>query len=425
MTNIRIDDLKDKKIAIWGLGIETKAVLKILNKKFPNKEIVIIDDNNAKDLLKNVDFVIRSPAVSIYKKEIIEAKKKGVIFITEKTLFFSELKDKKIIAITGSKGKTTTSTFCAYILKKLGYKVLLVGNMGISSINLIDEAKKSDYVVAEISSYQASDLLEFPYISVVLNLYPEHLQWHISHKNYYIDKCHLLEGSKYKIINIKNKKLLNYTKQYNDRIFFNDKNNVHYSRNYFFDGNKKLFSTKNMKLKGTHFYENLCAVLTVLKVLKINFSEIKQEYFDNFEPIEHRMETIIKDNKLYVNDSISTIPEATIACYKTYKVKNIYGILGGFDRKQNYKKLIQYILKNKNIKYLTLLGQTSNRISNELKRINYNNYFLCKSLKDCVNILKTKSKNDNNSVIILSPASASYDMFKNFEDRGNQFKNLI
>ena len=138
---MKISDLDNKNIGIWGLGVEGKAVLKVLNQTFPQKEIFIIDDKNYKnsqDLindLKKLDIVIRSPGVSIYKPEIVEAKNSGVIFITEKTLFFNEIEGKtKTIAITGTKGKTTTSTFCAYLLKQIGYKVLLVGNMGVPAI---------------------------------------------------------------------------------------------------------------------------------------------------------------------------------------------------------------------------------------------------------------------------------------------------
>ena len=205
---MKISDLENKNIGIWGLGVEGKAVLKVLNQTFPQKEIFIIDDKNYKnsqDLindLKKLDIVIRSPGVSIYKPEIIEAKKSGVVFITEKTLFFDEIKGKtKTIAITGTKGKTTTSTFCAYLLKQIGYKVLLVGNMGVPTIELIEEAKNTDFVVIELSSYQCSDLKANIDYGVVLNLFPEHIDWHKTHENYYKDKLNLLNNVKNPIIN--------------------------------------------------------------------------------------------------------------------------------------------------------------------------------------------------------------------------------
>lgn len=435
---MKIKDLENKRIAIWGLGVEGKAVLKVLNENFPNKKIKIIDDKNCPpdsgndtcllNQLRNIDVVIRSPGVSIYKKEIIFAKKNfDITFITEKTLFFGELKDKKIktIAITGTKGKTTTSTFCAYLLEKLGYKVLLAGNMGVPTIELLNKVDKYDFVVVEISSYQTSDLLSFPEFGILLNLFPEHINWHLTHDNYYKDKCHLLEGVKYKIVNGNDDRIIDYTKELKNKILFGTTNTIHYSDGYFCNKNEKLFSSENMKLLGEHNYQNLCSVLTVLDILKIDFKAIKQEYFDDFKPVEHRLETINHNGILFINDSISTIPEATIACYKIFKNNDIYGILGGYDREQDYSELINYILNNQNIKFITLLGQTGKRISEELSKNNFNRFFLCSTLKNCVENLYTKAKNDKNSVVILSPASASYDMYKNFEERGNNFKNII
>ena len=435
---MKIEDLKNKRIAIWGFGVEGKAVLKVLNARFPEKKITIIDEKNCPpndgvdvcmiNQLKNIDVVIRSPGVSIYKDEIVFAKKNfNMTFITEKTLFFGELENEKVktIAITGTKGKTTTSTFCYYILKKLGYNVLLAGNMGIPAIELIDEAKKCDFVVLEISSYQASDLLSFPNVGVVLNLFPEHINWHLTHENYYKDKCHLLSKAEIKIVNGADKTVLEYTKNLADKTFFSTEKTIHYSDGYFYDGKEKLFSSENMKLLGEHNYQNICGALTVLKQLNIDLKNIKQEYLDDFKPIEHRLEIVNHKGMLFVNDSISTIPEATIACYKTFAYKNIYGILGGFDRQQNYNELVEYIIKNDNIKFITLLGKTGDRIARTLSEHGFTKFIVYKTLRECIESLYNKAKDDKNSVIVLSPASASYDMYKNFEERGNDFKNIV
>ena len=437
---MKINDLENKKIAIWGLGVEGKATLEVLKKRFPNKDVVIIDDKNCPqeinkeglnifimNQIQNLDVIIRSPGVSIYKPEIIYAKKiLKIIVITEKTIFFSELEGLKVktIGITGTKGKTTTSTFCATLLQKLGYKILLCGNMGVATIKLIDEAKKMDYVVVEMSSYQCSDLLSFPTLAILLNLFPEHLQWHLSHQQYYEDKSNLLKGAKYKIINGVNDNVLKYTENIENKIEFGTKKTIHWQNGFFYDEKKKLFSTKNMKLLGEHNYQNLCSILTVFKILKIDFTKIKQEYFDNFDPIEHRLEIIKCNEILFVNDSIATIPEATIACYNIFKDKNIYGILGGFDRGQDYTNLAKNIISD-NVKFITLLGQTAPRIAEALTKYGFNNFLICGTLKVCFETLYNRAKEDKNSVIILSPASPSYDMYKNFEERGNEFKNFI
>ncbi|HSQ98040.1 MAG TPA: UDP-N-acetylmuramoyl-L-alanine--D-glutamate ligase [Rickettsiales bacterium] len=431
---MKISNLKNKNIAIWGSGIEGKSILKVLQKKFPEKEIPILDDKNYTDSqkliddLKGIDIVIRSPGVSIYKPEIIYAKEHfGTQFITEKTIFFSELKDSKAITIgiTGTKGKTTTATFFAYILEKLGYNVMLTGNMGIPTIELIEEAKKKDFVVIELSSYQNSDLLEFPKIAILLNLFPEHIQWHQTHEQYYKDKCNLLKSVETSIINGTDKRVALYTKSIKNKIEFNTQSTIHYNNSFFYDGEKKLLSSKNMKLLGEHNYQNLCSILTTLKHLNIDLSKIKQDDFDNFQPVEHRLEIIKKNNTIFVNDSISTTPETTIACFNVFKDKNIYGILGGFDREQDYSELAKYISENKNIKYISLLGQTGKRIAEELEKLNIHYFNICKSLEECIDLLIDKSKNEKDIVITLSPGAPSYDMFKNFEERGNKFKEYL
>lgn len=435
---MKINDLKDKNIAIWGLGVEGKAVLKALNSRFPDKKIKIIDDkncpaNNGVDAciinqLKGVDVVIRSPGVSIYKEEIVFAKKNfKTKFITEKTLFFAELEGEsvKTIAITGTKGKTTTSTFCAELLKKMDYRVLLAGNMGKPTIELIDSAKNSDYVVIEISSYQASDLLSFPTAAILLNLFPEHIDWHKTHENYYADKVNLINGSYYKIVNGLDERVLEYTKSIDDRILFGTKSSIHYRDGYFYDGDLKLFSSNNMQLLGEHNYQNLCSVFTVLKTLNIDLNKIKQQYLDDFKPVEHRLETIKHNGLLFINDSISTIPEATIACYNIFQDKKIYGILGGFDRNQDYGELVKYIVQHKNIGFLALMGQTAEKLKKLLLEHSFNNFVVCTTMEECIAELKKRIDDINSSVLILSPAAASYDGYKNFEERGKDFKRLI
>ncbi|MDR2526627.1 MAG: UDP-N-acetylmuramoyl-L-alanine--D-glutamate ligase [Rickettsiales bacterium] len=407
---ITLKYLEDKNIGIWGSGVEGKAVLEKLKSLYPYKNIDILNDENAKDFIDKLDIIIKSPGVSIYKPEIQNAKK--TIFITEKTIFYSELALEKVvtIGITGTKGKTTSSTFCDHILKKIGYKTLLTGNIGVPTIGLIDEAKKSDFVITELSSYQCSDLISFPKVGILLNLYHEHVDWHRTRKNYYGDKLHLLSG-----VNI-------VISKYKTKI---NPLTVTYRNGFWRLDNKKLWNTKNMKLLGEHNYRNFSFIFSALHKIGVDLSKIKQEHIDEFMPIEHRLEIVKKDNITFVNDSISTIPQATIACYKTFKNYNIYGILGGFDRKQSYNSIISYLKKNKNIRYFALIGQTAQRIAKSLDDNGIQNYKVCDNLTECVNLLKQQSVNTENPAIILSPASPSYDMFKDFKERGMEFKKLI
>jgi len=428
--DIRIANLKNKKVAIWGLGVEGKAVLEVLNADFPDKEITILSDDNAHLIAdEDINVVIRSPGVSIYKPEVIAAKQCGTTFITEKTLFFNEIyeaygkKRPKVITITGTKGKTTTTTFCAHLLSKMGYKTVLCGNMGVPTIKLIQEAKDSDFVVVEISSYQASDLNVMTIdAAILLNLFPEHIDWHGTHARYYEDKMNLLNSARYKIINASDAKTSKY--RMSDAIKFGAKPGIFYENGAFYDDSQKIVCTNNMQLLGEHNYRNLCSVLTAIKILGVDLSKIKQEYFDDFKPVKYRLEVIkVSDDMIFIDDSIATIPEAAIACYEIFKNKNIFGILGGYNREQDYSMLAEYISRNKNIKYITLLGQTSQRLADLLSKNGFHDFKICRDLDECVATFKDKLR--ENSVVVLSPAAPSYDMFKNFEERGKEFERLI
>ena len=180
-----------------------------------------------------------------------------------------------------------------------------------------------------------------------------------------------------------------------------------------------------MKLFGEHNYQNLCSVLTALKINGIDLNNLKQEFFDNFNPVEHRLEIIKKNNIIFVNDSISTIPEASIACFNAFKDKNIYAILGGYDKKNDMQELINYISTHKNIKFIALIGDVKDKLANLLKEKKYTNFTICNNMQESVDLLYNKAILDSNAIITMSPAHASYGLYKNFEERGRDFKNIV
>ncbi len=183
-----------------------------------------------------------------------------------------------------------------------------------------------------------------------------------------------------------------------------------------------------MKLLGSHNYQNLCSVLTLFKELNLDFSKIKQEYFDEFEPVEHRLEILKNKNMMFISDSISTIPEASIACFKTFADKNIYAILGGCDKGNDITELVEYISSNKNIKFLSLMGDVKEDLAQKLKEKGINNFILSDDMEECVKVLYNKIQEENNfenSIITLSPGYASFGLFKNYKERGDAFKQKV
>ena len=415
-----LSEMQDKKIAVWGLGREGKSVLKYLK----NNDLfsLIIDEGNEEEVLK-CDIVIKSPGVSFYKDIIGKAKEKGVKFSSLTNIFLSEClnlpKRPKLIAITGTKGKSTTSALVACFLESLGNKVFLGGNFGTPLLEALENIETYDYVVAEISSYQATDLEKGFDVALINNLYPEHLNWHTSHERYYQDKLNLIRKSELKIVNALDNEIMTRM-QGENLILFNDKNGIHIENKSFLDGDNYLFDTVLNPLAGEHNLLNICGALTVLKVLGLPLDKLAQA-LESFKPLPHRLEVVEeKDGITFVDDSISTTPETAIAGLKVFADKPVTLIAGGFDRGQDYAELALEI-KRMNAK-LVALPDTGSRIVAELNKLGEPSY----KAEDMETALQTaKEITPSGGVVLLSPAAPSYNLFKNFEERGNVFKSLI
>ncbi len=417
---MRFQSLSNKKIAIWGKGKEGLSTFNCLTNKANPKEIIFIEENNIQDLY-SCDILIKSPGVSLYRDEIKKAQEKGIYCTSPTNLFFKNKNEKtKIIAVTGTKGKSTTSSLLYHTLLALGLNVKLGGNIGTPLLDLIDE--NVDYIIAELSSYQAADLRGEIEITVLTNLYHEHIQWHHTHEKYYMDKINLLNQSKISVINGKQDVSIQYTTHLN-KLFFNEKSGIYFQNNFFYDQGKELFSTTILPLKGEHNIENATAVLTVLKLL--NIDPIKaQEPFKTFKALPHRLQILgEKDGILYVDDSISTTPETSLAAVKAFNNNRFITLfVGGFDREQNYTVLIEFLKQIKQRVLLICLPDTGHSAfllaqKEEINAIKVN------TIQEGIQIAKEKTP--RNGIVILSPGAPSYNQYKNFEERGLDFKKNI
>ena len=416
------------KVLIWGYGLEGKSTANYFKQEKPEYEIYVAtaepfkteeSDLNfilEKDIEKyDFDLAVKSSGVSFYKQEVQNLLKKGTK-ITSNLNIFLEQNKAKTIAITGTKGKSTTSSMLYYMLKNMDYNVALVGNIGKSFLDLIGE--NFDYVIMELSSYQVKSLQNSVNYGIILNLYPEHIDWHLTHENYFKDKLSLAKYSKKFIYNATDDNIKKYLPIKDNFISFCNEENFHIKDGFIYNNKDKITSIESFdNIKGEHIFKNLCALLTFLQNEKIDLSKALA-VLHSFKTLEHRLEIFYrKDNTIFVDDSISTIPEATIEALKTFKDKELFLILGGYDRKQDYTNLVKIIKNSKNIKKIFLLGETGKRLLNLLD----GNWF--DSLENLV--LSLKKENLKNKTVLLSPASPSYDMFKNFEERGNLFKKLM
>lgn len=433
-----IDKLRNKKIVILGFGREGKSSLNYIRKYLPTEIIAIADDNIDKieiddnyivkcskdyiNELENYDIILKSPGIPVKNNKYDKVLNK---ISSQTDLFIDEYKD-KIIGITGTKGKSTTSSLIYHILKNNNKDVILAGNIGLPVFDIIDDIKDETTIVFELSSHQLEFVHSSPHIGILLNIYEEHLDHYDSFEAYQNCKKNIfkyMNSSDYLIYNPDNE-YLNINKNVNFKLIpiTNNKDivcdNFVYNKIIKYNNNELNLSNYNIKLLGDHNYLNISFAYIVSKIYKISDLDFINA-LESFEPLPHRMEYIgeIRGNKYY-NDSISTIPEATIKAIES--IDNIQTvIIGGMDRGINYKKLIDFI-PNSHIKNIIFLPDSGKRIKNELDKLNMNkNLLMVNNLEEAV---KLADKITENGGVLLSPAAASYGVYKNFEERGNHFK---
>ncbi len=358
---------------------------------------------NGKDYLnkqKDYDFAIKTPGI---EKSLV-----NIPYTTATNIFFSEIKKSgnKIIGVTGSKGKSTTTSLIYSILKESGKSVRILGNIGNPMVEAILEPVNSDEIfVVELSSYQLDDIEFFPDIAVVTNLFPEHMDYHNGEKNYYQAKKNIINFQNNKdvfVYNPADKKLLSWARESRGRVV------------PFVD--KSFFNNINLPLIGDHNKRNAAAAVAVAKELGVS-DEIIIKAIEKFEPLPHRLEFVgeFKSIKFY-DDAISTTPESTIAAIESLKnVDTIF--LGGEDRGYNFSSL-EKIIKKYKIKNIVLFPDSGKRI--KVKGLNV------KRTNSMVDAVKFAYKYTTpGKICLLSCASPSYSVWKNFEEKGDQFKKSV
>lgn len=433
---------ENKKIFILGMARSGYEVAKLLASK---NEILVYDSKSQnqdnvselesmgikfietlepeKYLDETYDILIKNPAVFPYNPCIEKARSLNIPVVNEMEVAYHFLdKNVKIIGVTGSNGKTTTTTLIYEALKKSGASVKLGGNIGTPLSKIVNSITSKDILLLEISDHQLIDMQDFKTnISVLTNLCPTHLDYHGSYEAYKNTKKKIFlphTNSDIAIINAANYDSIALTKDIKStKYYFNNEDN-YIKDNYIYIDNKPIINTNEILLKGNHNYENILACLLVLKVLNIDYS-YALEVLKEFKGVEHRIEFVKTVNGVkYYNDSKSTNPVATITALKSFD-NNIHLILGGMERSQEFEELAPFISK---IKKIYAIGEVRNRIIDFAQKYNipYEEYEL---LKDA--LISSKNNAQENDIVLLSPASASWDQYAKFEERGEEFKSIV
>lgn len=442
-----IQHISQKKILILGFGREGKSIYQFIREHLPFQHIFIADKNEVtisdpnvtlimgENYLSNLDqfdLIFKTPGISIQNMDSFDKKR-----FTSQTDLFLQCFSNQTIGITGTKGKSTTSSLIYHILKKSKKDVLFGGNIGIPLFDLIPLINPDTIIVSELSAHQLESIHKSPHISVLLNLFQEHLDHFQTVENYFNAKWNI---NKYQelgdlFIYSNDDLTIDKEKKWNSKTtnlaFSQSKeieNGAYIDRNQLIIKNKNhidySFSITDLShLPGKHNLNNIMAAVLACRSIGISFSDI-EPHLKTFKGLEHRIEYLGNiDGVDYYNDSISTIPEATISALKALENVSTL-ILGGFDRGIDYSKLYEYIDQHP-IENIAFTGPAGHRMIEEWK--NYNKSITKFILTDNYNeiILFCKTNTHKNGKCLLSPAAASYDQFKNFEERGNYFKNQI
>lgn len=417
------NNLNSKKIGLWGInGKEGQSALRALNRFTTPTQIIEIDESHL-DRLNLCDIIIKSPGVSLYRPEIQQAKANGIRFISGSSLFmYNKPPQTKVIGITGTKGKSTTSALLYHTLQTAGLKTAFGGNIGKPLLDLLQD-DTPDYVVAELSSYQCADFDGSCEMAILTNLFPEHLQWHQSHEQYYLDKCHMIQQAHLAFVNGTNTTVSNYLTHLPAVQFFNTSTTFHIRDNSFYQGPQKLFAQNTLSLIGNHNAENACAVLSIANQLNIDMGTVQQA-FKTFEPLPHRLQIVGTYNDItFVDDSISTTPETAIAAVRAFdKGQFITLIVGGYDRGQDFSGLIQFLSDYRTRIHLITLPNTGLR-AYQTASIAHIPATMVQTLEEAVTVAYQLTP--RGGTVLLSPASPSYNTHKNFEERGLDFQHLV
>lgn len=433
MRNFLKENLTGKKVLILGFGREGRSTLKYLDEISIDAELTVADNNEQSfandslikakgietisgshylDRIKKADIIIKSPGIPL-NQEDFEIDPKS---ITSQTDLFLAVYKKQVTGVTGTKGKSTTSSLIAHILSSYYKDVLFGGNIGIPLFDLIEKITPQTKIVCELSSHQLQFVRHSPHVSILLNLFQEHLDHYKSYEDYQKAKFNIAlfqDEDDYFIYNSEDPLINKLIETYPV-----NGQKVNFSSELF----KMLPADLQFNLPGAHNRIN-ASIAAAASAIQGVPSEAIIESISTFKPLEHRLQYVGSfGGRKFYNDSISTIPEAAIAAIESLKPVDTI-ILGGFDRGIDYTILVEY-LKKGNVRNVVTTGPAGYRIFNVISEIEAIEE-LCHYDKFDAAVKKAIELTPKKGICLLSPAASSYNEFVNFEERGRRFVELV
>lgn len=427
----------NKKVAILGVGLEGKSAERFFEGQ--GAQVTLLDEKDNPEAFQNLDqydLIVRSPGVKLSHTALEKARAHGVQ-ITSGTKVFFDLCPAKIIGVTGTKGKGTTSSLIYEILKADDRDVYLGGNIGTPPLDFLGKLTPESWVVLELSSFQLQDLHRSPHIAVLLMIVPEHMDYHVDMQEYVNAKRNILRfqsPTDYAVIN-RDYIASNESDIHTDaHIFFVSRERSSVTQGSYVkddalwllkgDKERKVIDTKAIPIPGKHNFENVSAAIVAASLSGVSI-EIMKQVIQTFKGLPHRLELAREVNGVkYYDDSFSTTPETAIAAIQAFEQPEVL-ILGGSSKNSDFTELGQVIRDTKNIRAIVGIGDEWLRIREKIAN-SEGKMVLVEGASDMKTVVQAASKlAQPGDVVLLSPACASFGMFRNYKERGEQFKKEV
>lgn len=452
---MRISQLEGKRVALWGWGREGRAAFAVLRQRLPALALTLfcpeaeaaaaraeagdalqVRSDVSGDSLAAFEVVIKSPGISPYGDAAVAAAAQGTQFIGGTSLWFAEHADaegtvRDTVCVTGTKGKSTTTSLLAHLLRASGARTGLVGNIGLPLLEVLEPQPAPAYWAVELSSYQTGEVARsgaHPQVAVVLNLFPEHLDWHGSEARYIQDKLALVTGAapRIAVLNAADPHLAALSLPDSEVVWFNQPQGWHMRGEWVYRGGQQVFDTANTPLPGRHNRGNLCAVLAAIEALGLDAVALAPAV-QAFRPLPNRLQTICsRDGLRFVNDSISTTPHASLAALECFAGQRIALLVGGHDRGLDWHDFVDHMAHDVPPVEIVTMGANGPRIHALLQPLADAGRFglhAAGDLEEAVRLARA-ALGGQGGVVLMSPGAPSYGVYRDYVARGRHFAEL-
>lgn len=433
---LRIADLDGKRVAIWGFGREGRAAITAIRSRLPrlpltlfcsgaetsaassfDASLVVRGQEPDAIALSSFDVVVKSPGISAYKPALVAAQEAGVRVTSGTALWFGERPDARVIAITGTKGKSTTTALLAHLARSLGVRTALAGNIGMPLLELVDAS--AELWAVELSSFQTGEAGPVD-MGVITSLYEEHLDWHGSRERYVADKLKLADASRTLLVNAQQPVLLERTSGHPHRLLFGQSDGWHVAGGAIRRGMQALFDVAGLRAPGEHNALNACAALAALEAMGFD-ALAAVPALASFRPLPHRLQPLGEhDGFAWINDSIATTPQATLAALGSLAGKQVTVIVGGHDRGLDWHDFVA-AMKAHAPHAIVAQGANGARIAKALRDAGV---VVEETDTLAAAVQRARATTPAGGTILLSPGAPSFDQFHDYAERGRRFAEL-